>query len=141
MSAVKIGDNVKVHYTGHVDGEVFDTSRSRDPLQFTVGEHNVIPGLEEAVVGMTPGEQKRVDVPPEKAFGPRREEMIVQIERKEFPPDLELDVGKRINLQNRGATVPAVITDVSDSAVTLDANHALAGKALEFELELVDILA
>jgi peptidylprolyl isomerase len=140
MSAAKIGDNVKIHYTGLVDGQVFDSSKERDPLQFTVGEHNVIPGLEEAVVGMAPGEEKRVDVPPEKAFGPRRDEMVVQIERKEFPPDVQLEVGKRINLQNRGATVPAVITDVSDAAVTLDANHVLAGKTLEFNLELVGIL-
>lgn len=90
---------------------------------------------------MEPGDEKHVDLPPEKAFGPHREEMIVQIERKEFPPNMQLEVGQRINLQNRGATVGAVVTQLSDDAVTLDANHVLAGKDVAFELELVDILS
>lgn len=141
MTQAKNGDNVQVHYTGTLeDGTVFDTSRSRSPLQFTLGEGRLIPGLEEAVVGMNAGDAKKVTIPPDKAYGQQRAELIVNMDRKQLPGDVQPVVGQRLEItQANDQNVLVTVTDVAESSITLDANHPLAGKALIFELELMEI--
>ncbi len=142
MSQAKKGDTVRVHYTGKLDnGTVFDTSLKRNPLQFTLGNGQVIAGVENAVIGMNVGESKTVVIPMEQAYGPRREDMIVTMGRDKLPPDLNAMVGQRLELtQENDQSVLVTVTNVTDEAITLDANHPLAGKALTFELELVGII-
>ncbi len=135
------GDTVRVHYTGKLDdGTVFDSSTDGEPLEFTIGEGNIIPGFEVAVVGMSPGDSKIETIPIEQAYGPHREEMVLVIERDQMPPELDPEVGQQLQIQQpSGEAIPVVITDVSDSEVTLDANHPLAGEDLVFEIQLVEI--
>jgi peptidylprolyl isomerase len=142
MAQAKSGDTVKVHYTGKLDdGTVFDTSAEREPLQFTIGQGQLIPDFEQAVVGMNPGESKTVQIPSENAYGPHRAEMVMEVDRSEFPEDLEPKVDQRLQVsQSDGRTFPVTVTDVSESKVTLDANHPLAGKDLTFEVELSEIV-
>ena len=142
MAQAKSGDIVKVHYTGTLDdGTVFDSSENRDPLQFAIGEEQVIPDFEQAVVGMNPGESKITNIPSDKAYGPHRPEMILVIDRSQFPPDLEPKVSERLQIQQQdGRTIVVTITGVSESSVTLDANHPLAGKDLTFDIRLVEML-
>jgi len=141
MSQAKNGDTVKVHYKGTFDdGFVFDSSEGREPLAFTVGEGQVIPGFEQAIDGMVIGDSKNVRIPAHEAYGPRREEMIQTIERAQIPPDLDLSVGQQLQVQGDGGhTFVVTITELTDDSVTLDANHPMAGKDLNFEIELVEI--
>jgi peptidylprolyl isomerase/FKBP-type peptidyl-prolyl cis-trans isomerase SlpA len=142
------GDTVNVHYTGKLeeDDTVFDTSRppdegqDADPLNFTIGEQKVIPGFEQAVADMEAGEERSVTLTPEQAYGPRREDMVQQVEKSELPDELEARPGQQLQLRmQNGQTVPVVITDVSDEEITIDANHPLAGKTLVFDIELVSV--
>jgi len=141
MSQVKTGDKVKVHYKGTLnDGSVFDSSEGRDPLEFEVGSGQVIPGFDEAVVGLTVGESKTVNIPSEEAYGPYQENMVLAIERDKFPEGLNLTVGEQLQVPSQGGQpVVVVIKDVTDNKVTLDANHPLAGEDLNFNIELVEI--
>ena len=141
MTQAKAGDNVKVHYTGKLDdGTVFDSSVEREPLQFSLGSGNVIPGFEEAIVGMTPGESKTATIPSENAYGPHRPEMVLTVERQQIPDDIPLEVGQQMQIrQPDGGTVPVIVTEMAEGKVTLDANHPLAGETLIFEIELVEI--
>lgn len=140
MSEAKKGDRVAVHYTGKfADGSIFDSSQGQDPLRFTIGEGEVIPGFEDAVVGMLPGQTKTQTIPSDQAYGPHNDEMVVSIDRKEFPDDMELQVGQRLKLSQEGQTMVVTITDVQDASVTLDANHPLAGQDLVFDIELLEI--
>lgn len=142
MGKAKNGDKVKVHYTGKFeDGKVFDSSIEREPLEFTIGKGQVIPGFEQAVEGMSPGDTKTTDIPPEKAYGPHHEEMVTAVERNRFPADMDPKVGQRLQLrQADGKTIKVSVTNVSGSKVTLDANHPLAGKNLTFDIQLVEIV-
>ena len=143
MAQAKDGDRVRIHYTGRLDdGTVFDSSIITDPLEFTIGEHEVIQGFEEAVVGMTPGESRTVAISPEKAYGHRRDDFVVVIGRDKFPSDIQPETGKQLELRRRedGETFPVTVTDVSESSVTLDGNHYLAGKRLTFDIRLVEIV-
>lgn len=143
MAQAQQGDKVKVHYTGRLDdGTVFDSSIISDPLEFTIGEREVIPGFEEAVIGMNPGESKTIRVPVDRAYGPHREDMIMEVEREKFPPEIEPEVGQQLEIRRRenGQTFPVTVTDVSESSVTLDANHHLAGKDLTFDIQLLEIV-
>lgn len=142
MAEAKQGDTVKIHYTGKLeDGTVFDTSRSRHPLQFKLGTGQVIEGFEQAVTGMNVGETKTTKIPVEKAYGPRRDDMVVTLSRDQLPSDLDPAVGQRLELtQENDQNILVTITAVTDSTITVDANHPLAGKALTFELELISIL-
>jgi peptidylprolyl isomerase len=142
MAKAKNGDKVKVHYTGKFeDGEVFDSSIEREPIEFTIGKGQVIPGFEEAVEGMDPGESKTAIIPKEKAYGPHREEMVLEVERKRLPANLEPKVGQRLQMhQPDGRTIRVTVTNVSESKVILDANHPLAGKDLTFEIKLMEIV-
>ncbi len=142
MTQAKNGDTVKVHYTGKLDnGTVFDTSENREPLEFTVGEGQVIPGFENAVVGLQPGESKTAQIPADEAYGEHHEEMVIQVPRDQFPPDVEPEVGQQLQVrQQNGQSFVVNVTDVSDDTVTLDANHPLAGQNLTFDISLVDIV-
>jgi len=138
----KRGDTVRVHYTGRLeDGTIFDTSLGREPVEFILGAGQVIPGFEEAVVGMSPGESKVVKVLAEQAYGPYQPELVLEVDRNEVPPDLDLEVGLQLVLrQPEGGLIPVTVTKLSESMVTLDANHPLAGKDLIFDIQLMEIV-
>lgn len=138
----KNGDTVKVHYTGKLDdGTIFDSSVDREPLVFTLGEGNLIPGFESAVDGMEVGESKDVRIEATDAYGPWLEENIIEIPRKNIEDDVDIAVGQQVYLQRYdGATFIVTITGISETTVTLDANHPLAGKALNFNIKLVEIM-
>lgn len=142
MGQVKQGDTVRVHYTGKLgDGEVFDSSREAQPLQFTVGASQVINGFEEAVVGMSPGDSKSTTIPADDAYGQRRDDMVAQIERERIPEGIAPEIGQWLQLRLEGGQMlQAIITEMSESSLTVDANHPLAGKDLVFEIELVEIV-
>ena len=141
LKEAKSGDTVKVHFVGKLeDGTVFDTSSGKDPLQFTIGEGSLIQGFEESIVGMKVGESKNTSVPMENAFGPRVDELVVEINRDKFPEDAELTVGEQIQIpQSGGEDINVTIANISEASVTLDANHPLAGKTLLFDIELLEI--
>jgi len=143
MSTVKNGDTVKVHYTGKFDsGEVFDSSEGAEPLAFTVGAGEVIPGFDQALLGMRIGETKDVVIEPEQAYGNRVEELAQTIDRSQFNlTGVEPEVGMAIEMRTPEGDIPLVITDLTDATVTLDANHPLAGESLHFSLTLVEIAA
>lgn len=141
MAQAKEGDEVQVHYTGKLeDGTVFDTSEDGEPLSFTIGENRVIPGFEEAVTGMEPGDSITTEVDPEQAYGEHREDMVMEMERDQIPSDVDPEVGQQLQLRlENGQTVPVLITALGEDTVTIDANHPLAGRTLLFEIELVDV--
>ncbi|RMD97446.1 MAG: peptidylprolyl isomerase [Calditrichaeota bacterium] len=142
MAQVKNGDTVKVHYTGKLqDGTVFDSSLDREPLEFTLGEGHLIPGFEQAVLGMNPGDKKTEVIPADLAYGPRRDELVLEVERDRIPPDIKPEVGLQLQMSSQdGRTTTVVISSVNESTVELDANHPLAGKDLVFDIELVEIV-
>ena len=135
------GDTVKVHYTGTLeDGTVFDTSVGGEPLAFTLGQGLVIPGFEEAVTGLKVGESKTVDIPAEQAYGEYRDDLILVVPREQLPEGLEVEVGQQLQVsQADGSYIVVTITEVSETTITVDANHRLAGQNLTFEIELVEI--
>jgi FKBP-type peptidyl-prolyl cis-trans isomerase 2 len=137
----KSGDSVQVHYIGkRNDGSVFDNSRDRDePLAFTLGSGQVIPGFERAVEGMEVGEVRKVRIEPEEAYGERRDDLLMDVDREHVPEGVELEAGTRLQLQRDGRAIPVTVTDIGEESVTLDANHPLAGEELNFEIELVDV--
>jgi peptidylprolyl isomerase len=140
MTEAREGDTVRVHYTGTLaNGSVFDSSRGREPLEFTLGEGRVIAGFDEAVTGMTPGEERQVTIPADEAYGSHREELVITISRDQFPEGMEPAVGLQLQLGQGGQRLVARITSVAADAVTLDANHPLAGEDLTFDLELIEI--
>lgn len=141
MTQAKAGDKVKVHYTASLkDGKMFYSSKEKEPAVFTIGEKKLIPGFENAVIGMTEGETKEVSIPPEDAFGNYDENQVTTIERSQLPPDIAPQVGIKLNTKtNDGKDFEATITDITDKTVTLDANHPMAGKELIVELALVAI--
>lgn len=140
MAQARSGDTVKVHYTGRLnDGEVFDSSREGEPLEFEIGAGQIIPGFEDAVEGMEPGESKEVTVPPERAYGDRRDDLVQSLERERLPDHLEPHVGQQLQMTQGDQAFVVTVTDVTDSQVEIDANHPLAGRELKFDLELVDI--
>jgi len=142
VAQVKSGDKVKIHYTGKLNNEtIFDSSVDREPLEFTVGDGKIIPGFEKAVLGMAPGESKTVTISPDMAYGTHREELVVDVERQYVPDNLDLKVGGFVQIRQRdGGVIQAKVTGVSESKVTLDANHPLAGKDLTFDIRLVEIV-
>ncbi|OAA29712.1 peptidylprolyl isomerase [Kosmotoga arenicorallina S304] len=142
MGAAKKGNTVRVHYTGKFEtGEVFDTSVNRNPLEFTVGNGQVIKGFDEAIVGMKVGEKKTVNIPFEEAYGPHMDELVFSFSREDLPEDLNPEIGQRLQMvTGDGKRINVTITAISEKDITLDANHPLAGKNLIFEIELVEIL-
>ncbi len=142
MSEVKTGDTVRIHYTGTLeDGSVFDSSRDREPLEFTVGSGQIIPGLDQAMPGMQVGEEKTVAIPCEQAYGPHDPNGRQTIPRDQIPGHIPLEVGTPLQMQlPDGRQMAVTVADVSDSEVVLDANHPLAGKTLTFDVEMVEIV-
>ncbi|MBD3219258.1 MAG: peptidylprolyl isomerase [candidate division Zixibacteria bacterium] len=143
MAKAKEGDKVKIHYTGKFeDGQVFDSSVDREPLEFTLGQGQVIPGFEKGVVGMEEGEKKEIKVSPEEGYGPRYDQNVIEVKKSVFPEDITPEVGRQLQVQAPdGNKMNVVITEVQDETVTLDANHPLAGKELLFDVQLVEIAA
>ena len=141
MQQAKSGDTVKVHYSGRlIDGTTFDSSSGREPLEFKVGNGDVIKGFDDGVTGMAVGEKKTVHIPADEAYGQKDENRIVDFPRTNFPADMEPEVGMQLNMTNgAGQVIPVVIVDVNEENVILDANHPLAGEDLIFDIELVDI--
>jgi len=132
MSKAKANDKVKVHYTGKLkSGAIFDSSLERDPLEFTVGGGQMIPGFDAAVNGMEVKEKTEVTIPCAEAYGEKREDMMQQIPRMQLPEDMKPEVGQTL--------VASEVTDVNDQMITVDANHPLAGEDLIFEIELLEI--
>lgn len=141
MSKVKDGDTVKVHYTGKLDnGTVFDSSAEREPLQFTMGKGQLIAGFEGGVMGMTVGEAKTITIPADEAYGPKKEELVINMGKDKMPDHISPEVGLQLQFkQPNGMTIDMVITEVNDDDIILDANHPLAGQDLTFEIEVVEI--
>ena len=141
MAPAKTGDTVKVHYTGRLDdGTTFDTSADREPLEFTIGQGQLIPDFEQAVIGMNPEESKTIRIPADKAYGPYREDMVMKVERDRLPADLKPKVDRKLQMRHPdGQSTVLTIIEVSDSQVTLDGNHPLAGKDLTFDIQLTEI--
>ena len=141
MSQANTGDKVSIHYTGTLeDGSRFDSSEGREPLQFELGSGQVIPGFDKAVEGMTVGETKTVTIPPEDAYGPRNEQAIQSVPKSALPPELEPQVGMNLQAQNQNQQpIQLTVVAVEEDSITVDANHPLAGKALNFEINLVAI--
>jgi peptidylprolyl isomerase len=138
---VKKGDTVKVHYTGKLDdGTVFDSSLEREPLEFTIGSGKVVPGFEEAIIGMQVGDKKTVTIPAEEAYGPHREDRILLISREKLPEGLNPVVGQRLQMRlTDGRMVLVLVTEVHEEEIVVDANHPLAGRDLTFEIELIEV--
>ncbi|MCU7843651.1 MAG: peptidylprolyl isomerase [Candidatus Thiodiazotropha sp. (ex Monitilora ramsayi)] len=142
MRQAQEGDTVRIHYTGTLDdGTQFDSSAGNDPIEFTLGNKTVIPGFEDGVKGMQVGEQKTVHITAEDAYGERNDSLVEQVPLQHFPDDLELKVGMHLQAQSpNGENFNVVVTALTDEAATIDGNHPLAGEALNFDLELVEIV-
>ena len=142
MSEVKSGDTVRIHYTGTLaDGSQFDSSSGRDPLEFTIGAGSVIPGFEQAIIGMAVGDSKSVTIACADAYGPHDAELIREVEREAIPDSIELAVGLQLQAQGPdNSQLVLTVVEFDEETVRLDANHPLAGKDLTFALELVEIV-
>ncbi len=143
MTQAKVGDTVRVHYRGtFTDGTVFDGTMGDEPFELTLGDEKVIPGFENAIVGMSVGERKTVKVPPEEAYGKYDRNLIVDIDRSHMPEHLDLQLGKLLEFKAQDGSVALVtVRDITETKVTLDGNHPLAGRDLIFEIELVEIVS
>lgn len=141
MSKAKASDTVKVHYTGKLtNGQVFDSSLERDPLQFKLGEGQMIKGFDEAVDGMELNEKKTVTIPKDEAYGDRNDQLIQQVPKADLPDDMKPEAGQTLVATNEtGQQTHVIVKEVADETITIDANHPLAGQDLVFEIELVEI--
>ncbi len=143
MAQAKSGDRVMVHYSGSLeDGTIFSSTYEEDePFEFTLGEENVLASFQNAVIGMNEGETKTISVPPEDGYGEHKTEFVLKMEKDQAPPELELDVGKKLQVRlNDGTTRVVNVVAITEDSVILDANDPLAGKTLKFEIELVQII-
>ncbi|UCB46454.1 MAG: peptidylprolyl isomerase [Spirochaetota bacterium] len=142
MPGVKFGDTVKVHYTGKLDnGDVFDNTDDKGPLTFLLGDGKVIPGFEQALVGMNPGEKKTVKISALRAYGPYLKQLVIEVGKDKFVDNIEPEIGQRLQInQPDGEKFIVTVTEVSESNVILDANHPLAGKDLTFDIHLLEIM-
>jgi len=141
MTQAKTGDTVRIHYTGTLsDGSTFDTSEGREPLEFTVGSGQIIPGLDAALPGMEVGETKTVEVPADEAYGHPDPNARQAVPRADIPADIPLDIGTRLQVQTpQGQAMAVTVAEVTEEQVVLDANHPLAGHNLTFDIELVSV--
>jgi len=142
VQAVRTGDTVKMHYTGKFeDGNVFDSSLEGKPFQFEVGAKQIIKGLDEAIVGMQPGEKKTVTVTPENGYGNYDEKLLIEMPKEKIPENISPEKGMELQLVNKqGHALPVVVKEILENSIKLDANHPLAGKVLVFDIELVEIV-
>ena len=144
MAQARPGDRVRVHYSGTLeDGSVFSSTYEEDePFEFTIGEKNVLSSFGNAVIGMKVGERRTISVPPEEGYGQHKKEFVFNMERSQAPAELELEVGKKLQIRLRGGkTAVATIQAITEDSVILDANDPLAGKTLTFKIELLEILS
>ena len=140
MTQAQTGNQVKVHYTGRLDsGQVFDSSADREPLEFTLGQGQLIPGFEAAVTGMQVGDKKTVTIAAEDAYGPRQDDLLFSVERSQLPDNIQPEVGQQLQVNQEGQTAMVTISELTDTTMTLDANHPLAGENLTFDLEVVEV--
>ena len=139
---VKDGDIVRVHYTARYEnGDIFESTLEGEPLQFEVGVGEVIEGFDEALLDMSPGEHKTVLVPPEMAFGETDEDLLIEVDRDHLPPSIRPEVGMWVQIiDEEGETTPVVVSELLEDSVIVDANHPLAGKFLEYDIELIEIV-
>jgi peptidylprolyl isomerase len=142
MQQVKKGDKVKVHYHGRLtNGETFDTSEGREPLEFEVGGGMVIKGFDDGVTGMAVGDKKTVNITFDEAYGPRNPDMIIEMPKERFPKDMDIELGMPLGMNDgQGQQFQVTIVEIKEDVVLLDANHPLAGEDLIFDLELVEII-
>ena len=142
MAQAKLDDKIKVHYTGKFkDGTMFDSSRERNPLEFTIGAGQLIKGFDQGVRGMEIGEQKTVEISPDEAYGKKAKSLITVVKKAEFPENTTPKVGQQFQTEDQGGRpVNLRVTKIDGDNITLDANHPLAGKTLTFDIELVDIV-
>lgn len=142
MQQAKSGDKVKVHYHGRLtNGETFDSSEGRQPLEFEVGSGTVIKGFDDGVTGMKVGDKKTINIPAESAYGEKNPDMLIEYPRSQFPEHIELQLGTDLMMSSAsGQQFQVKIADIKDDVVVLDANHPLAGEELIFDLELVEIV-
>ncbi|NNL54624.1 MAG: peptidylprolyl isomerase [Woeseia sp.] len=142
MSQAKTGDSVRIHYTGTLeDGTEFDSSAEREPLEFKLGDGGIIPGFEKAVDGMAVGESKTVKIEPEDAYGPRHDQLVQAVPKSALPEEMEPSVGMQLQSEAPdGQSIMLVVTEVADETITVDGNHPLAGRTLNFDIELVEIV-
>ena len=144
MAQAKAGDTVRVHYEGQLsDGTIFDSSLEREPIEFILGQDTVIPGFEQAVIGMEVGESKDISIPPEEGFGDYSEDLVVNIEKTILPPDINPELGMQLEVSSEEEEeTPRVFTiaDIAEDSITLDGNHPLAGAEIAFKIELLEIL-
>lgn len=141
MAQAKSGDKVQIQYVGKLnDGSKFDETTEEKPLEFTIGDGQIIEGFEEAVVGMEEGEEKSVTIPVDKAYGERRDDLVLKVEKERLPENLDPQVDEQLQIpQNEGDPVVVTVTEVSDNDITIDANHPLAGQDLTFDMKLVGV--
>ncbi|HLS11993.1 MAG TPA: peptidylprolyl isomerase [Flavobacteriaceae bacterium] len=141
MSQVKKNDKIKVHYTGKLNnGEIFDSSVDREPLEFQVGQGQIIPGFENGVLDMKLNEKKTLVIPSEEAYGEPREDLIHEIAKEHLPQEMEPEVGMGlVSRSPEGQEIPLIVKEVKEDSIVVDANHPLAGKELTFEIEVVGI--
>ena len=142
MQQVKSGDKIKVHYHGRLtNGETFDKSEGREPLEFEVGSGMVIKGFDDGVTGMAVGDKKTINIPADEAYGPKNPDMIIDMPKDRFPKDMEIEVGMPLSMSDgQGQQFQVVVAEVQEEVIILDANHPLAGEDLIFDLELVEII-
>ena len=142
MARAKVGDKVKVRYRGFLnDGTMFDSSFEIEPLEFTIGEKKLIPGFEEAIVGMSEGDTKGVSIPSENAFGPYRKDLVLVVNKSDIPSHINPHLGMKLEVRSYdGDTAAVTVADITEETITLDGNHELAGKELNFKIELTEIV-
>lgn len=141
MSQVKKNDTVKVHYTGKLaDGQVFDSSEGKEPIEFTLGEGQLIPGFENGLIDMKLNEKKTINIPKEEAYGEPREELVQEVEKSQLPTEIEPEVGMGLVSKGPdGKEMNLLVAEVKEKTIVVDGNHPLAGKDLIFDLEVVEI--
>ncbi len=141
MSLVKENDTVKVHYTGKLaDGQVFDSSEGKEPIEFTLGQGQLIPGFEKGLINMKLNEKKTVNIPKDEAYGDSREDLIQEVQKTELPEEIKPEVGMGLVSKSQdGREMNLVIAEVKEESIVVDGNHPLAGKDLIFDLEVVEI--
>ncbi|MBW1724295.1 MAG: peptidylprolyl isomerase [Deltaproteobacteria bacterium] len=142
MTQAKIGDKVKVHFTGTLeDGTIFGSTLEEEPFEFIIGEKNMLPSFENAVIGMQKGETKTIELSPEEAYGPHKKELVHVMDRSSFPQEINLEIGKRLQVRTQdGKQVVVTIKDFTEDSIVIDENDPLAGKTLNFKIELIEII-
>ena len=142
MAQAQNGNTVKVHYVGTLDnGTQFDSSKGKDPLEFTIGSGTLLPKFENAVVGLAPGETTNVKIPAAEGYGLRRDDLIIKVEKAKLPPTIKPEIGMKLQMRTaQGEPLILNVIEILDDAIVVDANHELAGMDLNFDIELVEIL-